>query len=63
MGEHVLKNADRAAEYFRQAAEAQNPWAQYLLGKLHLMGEGVGQDQNIAYGWFRACLLYTSRCV
>lgn len=32
----------------------QNPWAQYLLGKLYLMGEGVEQDDDTAYQWFQA---------
>ena len=33
------------------------PWAQYLLGKLYLMGEGVEQDQEVAYGWFQAAAM------
>ena len=37
-----------------QAAQADNPWAQYLMGKLYLMGEGVEQDEDTAYEWFQA---------
>ena len=36
----------------RQAANNGNANAQYLLGKLHLTGEGVQQDTDAAYQWF-----------
>ena len=45
-----------AAEYLWQAANNGNAYAQYLLGKLYLMGEGVQQDTDTAYQWFtKAC--------
>ena len=45
-----------AAEYLRQAANNGSGYAQYLLGKLYLMGEGVQQDTDTAYQWFtKAC--------
>ena len=44
---------ERAAEYVRMAAEQGNPYAQYLLGKLYLSGDGVPQDKDAAYDWFQ----------
>ena len=38
----------------RQAANNGNAYAQYLLGKLTLMGEGVLKDTDAAYEWFAA---------
>ena len=35
------------------AAEQGNPYAQYLLGKLCLSGDGVPQDKDAAYDWFQ----------
>ena len=35
------------------AAEQGNPYAQYLLGKLYLSGDGVPQDKDAAYDWFQ----------
>ena len=39
--------------YVRMAAEWGNPYAQYLLGKLCLSGDGVPQDKDAAYDWFQ----------
>ena len=39
--------------YVRMAAEQGNPFAQYLLGKLYLSGDGVPQDKDAAYDWFQ----------
>ena len=39
--------------YVRMAAEWGNPYAQYLLGKLYLSGDGVPQDKDAAYDWFQ----------
>ena len=39
--------------YVRMAAEWGNPYAQYLLGKLYLSGDGVPQDKDAAYEWFQ----------
>ena len=41
-----------AAEYLWQAANNGNAYAQYLLGKLYLMGESVPKDADAAYKWF-----------
>ena len=38
----------------RQAANNGNAYAQYLLGKLTLMGEGIPKDMDAAYEWFAA---------
>ena len=46
------KDAAAAAEYLWQAANNGNAYAQYLLGKLYLMGEGVPKDADAAYQWF-----------
>lgn len=46
----MVKNLDSAKKYLQQAAEHENPWAQYLLGKLYLTVE----DQSTAYEWFQA---------
>ena len=35
------------------AAECGNPYAQYLLGKLCLSGDGVPKDKDAAYDWFQ----------
>ena len=40
--------------YLRQAADNGSAYAQYLLGKLTLMGEGVPKDPDTAYEWFAA---------
>ena len=39
--------------YVRMAAEWGNPYAQYLLGKLCLSGDGAPQDKDAAYDWFQ----------
>ena len=38
----------------RQAADNGSAYAQYLLGMLTLMGEGVPKDMDAAYEWFAA---------
>ena len=45
---HVLRDGPR------QAANDGNAYAQYLLGKLTLMDEGVPKDMDAAYEWFAA---------
>ena len=42
----------KAAEWFTRSAEAGNQYAQYMLGKLYLTGQGVAQDQAQAMAWF-----------
>ena len=51
---NVSKDTSTAAEYLRQAADNGSAYAQYLLGKLTLMGEGVPKDMDTAYEWFAA---------
>ena len=50
----MFKNTEKAADYLRRASQRDNPWSQYLLGKLYLMGDGVEQDEKIAYQCFHA---------
>ena len=49
-----LEERDEAAEQLEQLAEDGDAYAQYLLGKLTLMGEGVPKDMDAAYEWFAA---------
>ena len=51
--EERTENPERAAEYVRMAAEQGNPYAQYLLGKLCLSGDGVPADKDAVYDWFQ----------
>lgn len=37
--------------YFDSAARSGNPYAQYLLGKLYLMGREVKYDKELALYW------------
>ena len=41
----------KAVEWFTQAAEDGNPYAQYMLGKLYLEGEDVPKDEETAVYW------------
>ena len=50
----MSKDTSTAAEYLRQAADNGSTYAQYLLGKLTLMGKGVPKDMDAAYEWFAA---------
>lgn len=43
------KNATRAAEYFRQAADAGHPWAQYRLARMHADGKGVRMEKRLSF--------------
>ena len=47
----VPKDPKRAAEWFTQSAEEGNQHAQYMLGKLYLLGMGVPCDQTQAVCW------------
>ena len=54
-GQEVPKDAVVAASCLRQAAEVDNPWAQYLLGETCICrGDGVEKDDDAAYRWFRS---------
>lgn len=39
--------------YLRRAADNNHPWANYLLGKLYLTGNGVPKDEEAAWNCFR----------
>ena len=42
----------KALEYLTAAARQGNPFAQYTLGKLYLLGRDVEQDREQARDWF-----------
>ena len=46
-------DSDRAAEWYRLAAERGHPDAQYNLGFMYLRGEGVPTDSNEGLRWLR----------
>ena len=48
----MTKDTTKATEWFTRSAEAGNQYAQYMLGKLYLTGQGVAQDQAQAMAWF-----------
>ena len=52
-GRSVRKDAVKAVEYVRHAADQNHPWASYLLGKLYLTGNGVPKDEEAAWNCFR----------
>ena len=39
-------------EWFRQRAEKGNAWAQWALARHYRSGDGVPEDQAIAFDWF-----------
>ncbi|MFM9846825.1 MAG: dihydroxy-acid dehydratase [Hyphomicrobiaceae bacterium] len=48
----LVPNAERAAKFFRDAATFfRDSDAQFELAKMHLKGEGVAQDQRLAFHW------------
>ena len=40
-----------AAKWFDRAADQGNQYAQYMLGKLYLMGQGVEYDKKLGIYW------------
>ena len=48
----VAQDLEKAAEWFRKAADQDHARAQYLLGQSYLLGEGVMQDPVDALQWF-----------
>lgn len=52
MGDELPKNIERALHYLDMAAEVGNQYAQYVLGKLYLIGKEVEQDREKAYEYF-----------
>lgn len=55
-GDGVAKDPVRAVHWFRQAAERNEPRAQYWLARCHLIGEGVRRSHKRAYFWCRMAL-------
>ena len=51
IGDPKLGSPKEAAGYFRSAAEAGDPEAQSLLGRMYLDGEGVEQSNKKAFKW------------
>ena len=43
---------ETALERLRPLAEAEDPEAQYLLGEMHMHGQGVARDFTVASSWF-----------
>lgn len=46
------KDIETALRYLNAAAEQENQYAQYTLGKLYLMGKDVPRDKESAVRWF-----------
>ncbi|OAD20738.1 TPR repeat-containing protein, partial [Candidatus Thiomargarita nelsonii] len=42
-----------AVEYFRRAAKAELPEAQYMLGIMYAQGWGVEKNSNLSLYWIR----------
>jgi len=57
-GRNVPKDAAKATDYLTQAAEAGNPYAQYVLGKLSLQQQG---KPNTEY-WFAQSAAQDNTC-
>lgn len=51
--ESILHPVDNNAEKYRKAAEEGNSYAQYCLGICYETGNGVPQDHNQAFKWYR----------
>ena len=58
----MQKDAVKAAEYLRHAADQNHPWASYLLGKLYPTGNGVPKDEEAAWNCFRLADAYVHPC-
>ena len=48
----LTKDTSKVVDWFTQSAEADDQYAQYMLGKLYLTGQGVTHDQTKAMVWF-----------
>lgn len=49
----ATKDAQRAAQWYRQAAEAGDMHAQNNLGVMYKRGDGIPKDDAAAFDWFR----------
>lgn len=56
-GQGVTQNYERAAAWFKEAANANIANASYNLGVLYHQGLGVSQDMPIALDWYRRAAL------
>ena len=52
-GKGVLRDYQKAAYWYRKAADQGNALAQYALGAMYGYGEGIGLDYGKAVHWFR----------
>ena len=52
-GNGVEEDEEKAARYWRMAAEQGHAGAQYLLGKAYAAGLGLEQDDREAVKWLR----------
>jgi uncharacterized protein len=50
-GQIVAGDAGQAADWYRKAAVADDPLAQWLLGRLYFIGSGLPQDYAAAQKW------------
>ena len=50
--DQIVKSGTALKKAMEQSAEAGNQYAQYMLGKLYLTGQGVTHDQTRAMAWF-----------
>jgi hypothetical protein len=53
VGRGVAQNYKQAVYWYRKAAAASNPKAQYNLGQSYEQGAGVPQDKQQAIQWYR----------
>lgn len=53
-GSLAIKSQRRAAHWYARAACKGHPESQYDLGYMHLLGEGVAQDPEVAVRWLRS---------
>ena len=60
-GEGVPKDTQRAIELYTRAAELGNAEAQFNLGNIYLLGEGVKADESWASTYYRQAALPAGR--
>lgn len=53
LGDGTTKNREKAAKWYRKAAERNDAIAQVLLGDCYFLGEGMGADKEEAMRWYR----------
>ena len=53
LGDGTTKNREKAAKWYRKAAERNDAIAQVLLGDCYYLGEGVTEDKEAALRWYR----------